>query len=94
MNPTLRARAAGAPKMNPRASMPTTLSIFWPSRVSMRRSIECWSKSGSERMGVISLKMIPSEGKSLISRIADLSLFGMSKYKRISIIMHENYETA
>ncbi len=94
MNPTLSARATGVPKMKPRASIPTTLSIFSSATVLVRRLIECWSKSGSERIGLISLKMIPSEGKSLISRIADLSLWGMNKYKRISTIMHEYYEIA
>lgn len=72
IKPASRLRATGVAKINPRASIPTTLSILWPSDVAVSSSIECWRRVGSERMGEMSLKRIPGLGKSATSRILSL----------------------
>src|SRR5439155_17675032 len=59
----------GAAKMNPRDSMPTTTSIFFPPIFARRPSIAAANESPSLRSVVMSLKRIPGLGKSGTSRI-------------------------
>lgn len=73
VNPAPSASATGAPKINPRASMATTLSIFLSRAVSVSKSMERWSRAWSPSMGVMSLKTIPGSGKSWTSRMASIN---------------------
>src|SRR5438445_8491250 len=59
----------GAAKMNPRDSMPTTTSIFFPPIFARRPSIAAANESPSLRSVVMSLNRIPGFGKSGTSRI-------------------------
>ncbi len=60
----------GAPKMNPRDSMLTTLVIPAPAYGAAISSAARPNSLASSRMGVMSLKPIPGFGKSGTSRIA------------------------
>lgn len=75
--PASRLSATGAAKMNPRASMPTTLSIFSPPAVAVSSLTECLSNSGLERIVDMSLKRIPGLGKSGTSRMLSLRIWEM-----------------
>lgn len=62
-NEAPRASATGAPKMNPRASIPQTTST--PSgAVAAIASTTPWNAFGFARIGVMSLKVTPAFGKS------------------------------
>src|SRR6185437_15401570 len=69
-NAAPRCCATGAPRMNPRLSMPITCVIASPANGAAIASVARWNSAASSKIGVMSLKTIPDMGKSGTSRMA------------------------
>ena len=68
-NPAPKWKATGAARIKPRASIPTTLSIFKPCDIATMEFTASVNPCGSPMSGVISRKVTPGAGTSSILRM-------------------------